>query len=171
LIPGRTARPRRADPRGDVCEESRATLAYVVQPVAAMNKPSWWNEKHDSTWDRIKSAMRRDWEQTKADVSGKGHDLNQGVGHTVKQAAGKEPIPPGDTPNLPKRSDKIESWEDVESSYRYGVGARSQYGMESPRWDDRLESKLSSEWDSLKDGRKWDEVKSSVRRAWDYGRK
>ncbi len=46
-----------------------------------------------STWKRIKEAMRRDWEQTKHDFDKKaGRDLDQNVGDTVKQIAGKEPI-------------------------------------------------------------------------------
>ena len=55
-----------------------------------MKNPNWWNDKHEGTWDRIKSAMKRDWEQTKADVSSKGRDLDQDVGDTVKQAMGKQ---------------------------------------------------------------------------------
>jgi hypothetical protein len=132
-----------------------------------MNKPNWWTEHHDSTWDRIKAALKRDWEQTKADLSSKGHELNQGIGDTVKQAAGKEDIPVGNLPNPPGRADKNETWEDVEPSYQYGVGARSQYGKDSSEWDDRVESRLSDEWGSLKNNRKWDEVKGSVRRGWD----
>jgi len=124
------------------------------------NNPSWWNDEHESAWDRVKGAMKRDWEQTKADVSSKGHELNQDVGDTVKQAAGKQPIPPG---NLPNRDD--DAWEDVEPSFRYGVGARSQYG--DREWDDRIESKLKEEWGDLKSGRTWDEAKGWVRRAWD----
>lgn len=52
------------------------------------------------TGDRIKEAVERDVEQTKADLPGvDGRDLDQNVGDTVKQAAGKEPIPPKDRPN------------------------------------------------------------------------
>lgn len=144
-------------------------MAHAVQLLAAMNKPSWWSDNHEGTWDRVKSALKRDWEQTKADVSSKGHELNQGVGDTVKQAAGKEPIPPGNMPNPSSKATKDERWEDVEPSYRYGVGARAQHGDAS--WDDRLESKLSEEWSQLKSGQTWDEVKSSVRRAWDNVKK
>lgn len=126
-----------------------------------MKNPSWWNDEHEGTWSRIKSALKRDWEQTKADVSSRGHELNQGVGDTVKQAMGKEPIPPGNQPNP---SDKDDNWEDVEPAYRYGVGARSQHGSS---WD-QVESKMSEEWNDLKSGRTWDEVKSRVRRGWDH---
>ncbi|HLL25517.1 MAG TPA: hypothetical protein VK427_25445, partial [Kofleriaceae bacterium] len=64
-----------------------------------MSKPNWWNQEHDSAWDRVKDAMKRDWEQTKSDLTfGRtGTDLDQDVGDTVKQMAGKEAIPPTST--------------------------------------------------------------------------
>ncbi|MDQ3333733.1 MAG: hypothetical protein M4D80_01005 [Myxococcota bacterium] len=129
------------------------------------NKPSWWKPEHDSAWDRVKDAMKRDWEQTKSDLTGgrKGTDLDQDVGDTVKQAAGKDPVPPMSqkTPD--------DDWNRVEDDHRYGVGARSQHG--DTDWDDKVESKLKEEWSDLKTGRTWDEVKSSVRRGWDRARK
>lgn len=129
-----------------------------------MNKPKWWNQEHDSAWDRVKDAMKRDWEQTKNDVTmgRKGTDLDQGVGDTVRQAAGKEAIPPMSQKNPP------DDWNRVEEDHRYGVGARTYHQGE---WDDRTESKLKEEWNDLKSGRTWDEVKSSVRRGWDRARK
>jgi hypothetical protein len=132
-----------------------------------MNKPKWWNQEHDSAWDRVKDAMKRDWEQTKNDLSmgKKGTDLDQGVGDTVKQAAGKEAIPPMNQKNPPDADD----WKHVEEDHRYGVGARSQYG--DNEWDDRVEGKLKEEWGDLKSGRTWDEVKSSVRRGWDRAKR
>lgn len=131
-----------------------------------MANPKWWNEEHESTWGRVKAAMKRDWEQTKADMSSKGRDLDQDVDDTVKQAMGKQSIPPPDQPN---RDDQ--DWNKVEEGYRYGVGARSQYGSQYNDWDDRLESKLRDEWGDMRSGRTWDEVKSSVRRGWDRLRK
>ncbi len=136
---------------------------------AMQNQPKWWSEKHTSAWDRVKAALKRDWEQTKADVSSKGRELNQDVGDTVKQAAGKQNIPPANVPNPPDiESGKDSDWSRVESSYRYGVGAREQYGNED--WNDRVESKLREEWNDLKSGRTWDEVKAAVRRGWDRAR-
>jgi len=136
-----------------------------------MNKPKWWNQEHDSAWDRVKDAMKRDWEQTKSDLTGgrKGHDIDQDVGDTVKQAAGKQPIPPATMKNPPDVDDnyKDKDWTRVEDDYRYGVGARKQYGTEHKDWNDRLEGKLREEWGDLKSGRTWDEVKSSVRRGWE----
>ena len=130
-----------------------------------MTNPSWWNDKHEGTWARVKDALKRDWEQTKNDFSSKkAPDLDQTAGDTVKQAAGKEAIPPGNQPN-PKK------WDDVEPTYRYAAGAHEQYGTAHPAWDDKLESKLSSDWKDIKSGHTWDEVKETVRHAWDSTKK
>jgi len=122
--------------------------------------PHWWNDTHEGTWDRVKSALKRDWEQTKADFTKKAkrHDLNQDVGDTVKQAAGKEAIPPEGVPN-PEHGET--NWDQVQSSYRYGIGARRHF----KEWD---EPKLEDDWTRLEGGRSWHEVRAHVRHAWDY---
>jgi hypothetical protein len=125
-----------------------------------MTNPSWWNEKHEGTWARMKDALKRDWEQTKHDLSSKkAPELHQNAGDTVKQAAGKEPIPAGNQPN-PK-------WDEIEPAYRYAAGAHEQYGETHKSWDTTLEQKLSSDWKDVKSGHTWDEVKETVRHAWD----
>ncbi|WP_437940544.1 hypothetical protein [Sorangium sp. So ce341] len=125
--------------------------------------PRWWDEHKTSGWERVKEALRRDWEQTKADfTNNKGQELNQDVDDTVKQALGKQPIPPRHVPNS--------DWDDVEPGLRYGWGAAGQY-TEHRDWDDRVESKLREEWNDLKSGRTWDEAKSAVRRGWDSARR
>ena len=50
---------------------------------------------------KVKETLERDLDQTKADLTGdhKGRDLDQDVDDTVRQAAGKQPIPPENTPN------------------------------------------------------------------------
>lgn len=49
---------------------------------------------------KVKDALKRDLEQTKSDLPGlHGEDLDQSIGDTVKQATGKEPIPPAGQPN------------------------------------------------------------------------
>ena len=56
-----------------------------------MNKPNWYTNDHDNSWERVKSAFRNDWEQTKHDFGSKNaRDLDQDVDDTVKQAAGTE---------------------------------------------------------------------------------
>jgi|RhiMethySRZTD1v2_1073278.scaffolds.fasta_scaffold587264_1 hypothetical protein len=121
--------------------------------------PRWWNKDHDSAWERIKAALRADWEQTKADFSKKhGKDTDQDAGDTLKQMAGKEPPP------------RMYDWDREEPAMRYGYGSSGHY-RDDHDWDDRVEAKLSQEWNDLKSGRTWDEVKGSVRRGWDWGRR
>jgi hypothetical protein len=132
-------------------------------------QPAWWNEGHASAWDRVKEAMRRDWEQTKHDlhISG-GHELNQGVGDTVKQASGKETIPSNDRPNPPK---VIGEWNDVELPHQYGYAARDRYGSAHTAWSRDLEDTLKNEWESNREAhRRWEEVKGDVRRGYEFKR-
>lgn len=51
--------------------------------------------------NNVKEALQRDLEQTKADVTGNrlGRDLDQDVDDTVRQAAGKQDVPPQNQPN------------------------------------------------------------------------
>src|SRR4051794_28742998 len=129
--------------------------------ATSSTNPRWWNEKHTSAWDRVKDALKRDWEQTKADFSKeKGHELNQNVADTVKQSAGSEPIPPGNVPNT-----KATDYKTAEPGLRYGHGASMQYA-DHHEWDATLEGKLRKDWDDLKSGGDWDAMKGYVRRGW-----
>lgn len=120
---------------------------------------TWWEEPH-SGWERVKEAFRRDWEQTKADLGVKAPDLDQNIGDTVRQALGKEPIPPPDVPNRLE-----ERWEDVEHAIRYGYAARQHYG-EQAAWDEEHEMRLREDWDKLSPPRPWHEVQPFVYRGW-----
>ena len=98
---------------------------------------NYWNdEKHGSAWDNVKEAFRRDFSQTKADFNIKGgKELNQGVDDTVKQAAGKQSIPPGNQPNA-------QDFEKFEPALSYGFGARTEYGQKFKDWNTDLETQL-----------------------------
>lgn len=132
--------------------------------------PKWWTkEQHESNWERIKDALKRDWEQTKVDLKGQGKDLDQDIDDTLKQAVGTDAIPPlgvanapGGTPLNPQKK-----WDEVEHSFKYGVGARHYYGSEHKVWDDRLENKLKSEWETDPGHGTWNDVKAFVRRGWE----
>lgn len=140
--------------------------------MADHQHPQWWSTQQTSTWDRVKEALSRDWEQTKADFSNEyGKDLNQDVGDTVKQAMGKEPIPAPNqkTPETTTASKSAAQWTDAEPAIRYGYGAADHYG-DHKDWNDNVESKLKEEWSDLKSGRTWDEAKSHVRYGWDRAR-
>ncbi len=137
--------------------------------------PKWWTkENHESAWERVKESMKRDWEQTKNDVKMGGRDLDQDVGDTVRQAAGKQEIPPRNVPNAPGASDMDRplSWNDAEEPMAYGYGARQQYGNQYKDWNDDLESKLKTEWDGAGNavGRNWNDVKALVRRGYERAR-
>ena len=118
----------------------------------------WWSKDNDSAWDNVKGAFRRDWEQTKHDLGGKSPDLKQDVPDTVKQAAGKEIIPPLGVPNF----------EQLESAFRFGYGARRHYGKDYPAWDDRLERTLQKDWSASGDADGWTRYSKSVRRGYEY---
>lgn len=125
-------------------------------------QPSWWNTGHEGTWDRVKEAMRRDWQQTKQDLHIKGgHELNQSAKDTVKQSTGKEPLPSIERANPPK---VIGNWDDAELPVEYGYAAREHYKDHSG-WTTDLESKLKNEWTSAKDktGRTWEDVRDHVK--------
>ena len=142
--------------------------------------PKWWTEQHGSAWDLVKESMRRDWEQTKSDLHLGGKDLNQDVGDTLKQAAGADVIPAGNTPNVPggvPQTDAINrgmSWDDAEEPLAYGFGAREQYGKDHATWDDDVESRLRTDWESKDKGgsinRAWNDVKSVVRHGYERAR-
>jgi hypothetical protein len=125
-------------------------------------QPAWWNEGHAGAWDRVKEAMRRDWQQTKHDLGMKGgHELNQSASDTTKQAAGKEALPPIDRANPPK---VIGDWNDIELPVEYGYSARAHYKAHTA-WTDELESTLKKEWGTAKDktGRAWEDVRDHVK--------
>ena len=131
-----------------------------MNTYATQKNPTWWDNDHDSAWERTKNAFKRDWDQTKHDMGGDEPDTNQSVGHTVKQAAGKEAIPPRHQP----------TFDEIEPAYRYGYGARKHYGDEYPEWDDELEARLKEEWGTLEPSRKaaWEEDLEAIQQAWEY---
>ena len=117
--------------------------------------PKWWNKEHESAWERVKMAFKRDWDQTKHDFGGKEPDTDQDVDDTIKQAAGEQPIPPRGQP----------TYEETEDAYRFGYGARGQYASTYRRWDQQLESQLERDWRETYDDRDWNRYRDRVRRG------
>lgn len=120
--------------------------------------PKWWNTQYESSWDRVKAAFKRDWDQTKHDFGGDQPDTDQDVDDTVKQAAGKQPIPPRGEP----------TYEEMEDAYRFGFGARSHYGKQHGTWNPQLQSQLEKDWRETYQDRDWDLYSDSIRRGWNY---
>ncbi len=129
----------------------------------APKDPSWWHDNHSQAWERAKEALRRDWQQTKADFGAGGHQLNQSVGNTLEQAAGRQPLPPANSPNPSANGDL--AWDVAEPAVRYGYGARSHHGDSD--WSPELEGTLREEWRTTLPDTPWDRVKHAVRRGWD----
>ena len=149
----------------NVNADANAAPATLPQRFEA----NWWTlETHESAWDRVKEALKRDWEQTKADFGGTAPELNQGVEDTVKQAVGMDAIPGPGQANVPGGLE-TPNWTRYEDSVRYGVGARVQYGQQYPAWSDELETTLAKEWEEGKDRvkRDWVQVKAAVRRGYE----
>ena len=77
------------------------------QPIRYQVHPTWWTGQPDSTWDRVREALRRDWEQTKANLGfSTGWDLRQDATHTIKQVLGWEKLPLPHQPN-PRRDEHL----------------------------------------------------------------
>jgi hypothetical protein len=120
--------------------------------------PKWWNPEHESRWERVKAAFKRDWDQTRHDFGGKEPDTDQDVDDTLKQAAGKQPIPPRGQP----------TYEEIETAYRFGYGARGQYRSKYPTWNDQLETQLERDWRDTYAGVTWLAYRDAVRYGWDF---
>jgi hypothetical protein len=112
----------------------------------------------------MKEALRRDWDQTKHDLHAGGHELNQDLGDTARQASGLESIPPGGLLNPPK---VIGRWEDIEAWIGFGYACKTHYGVEYPEWTPDLEAKLKSDW---KGDMPWSQVKLYVRHGYEVPR-
>lgn len=133
-------------------------------------QPKWWNDEHLTAWERVREAMKRDWEQTKHDMKiGTGHELRQDAKDTIKQAAGKQPIPPPDEPNPAKVLGEWK-WDEAEYPISYGYAAHRQFGGEHPTWNESLENKLRTEWEAGKGKAEstWDRIKHFVKYGYDY---
>jgi len=121
--------------------------------------PKWWTNENESSWDRVKAAFKRDWDQTKHDMGARKPDTNQNVKDTVKQASGKEPIPPRGQP----------VYDEIEPAYRFGYGARSYYGKRYKSWDPNLEKELRRDWsETYGPESNWDDQSVYIRRGWEY---
>lgn len=114
------------------------------------NRPEWYRDEHDSTWDRIKKAFANDWEQTKSDFgSDSARDMDQDVDDTVKQAAGSD-----------------DAFENREQAFRFGHAAQSHYRGDHPTWNDDLDARLRKEYPG-----DYDRDRPYIRHAYAYDSK
>jgi hypothetical protein len=139
----------------------------IENATKTSDRPNWWTDQHATGWERIREAVRRDWEQTKHDVSQKsGHQLNQDVGDTVKQAIGKESIPGNTAPNPPRI---IGDWEDIEQPISFGYAASQVYGSQHPKWDSEVEGLLKRDWEMTHApaDQNWGDAKHWIRQGYE----
>ena len=130
------------------------------QTLDKNTNPSWWTPENETGWNRVKQALKRDWDQTKHDWGGREPYTNQKIGNTTRQASGKEAIPPRGQP----------AYDEIEPAHRFGYGARSYYHNEYPEWDDELEARLKNDWEQTAAGRKqtWMQDRAAIRYGWDF---
>lgn len=149
---------------------SVSTSQHSPVSTRSASQPRWWKRSHTSAWERAKEALRRDWEQTKADLEIGGAYLNQDADDTFMQAVGAQSIPPRDEPNLEEGVPGKQPWSTVELAVRYGFGARHHF-RNYDRWNPELESRLRADWPESESGSTWEQVKAHVRRGWDSVRR
>ncbi len=126
--------------------------------------PPWWTDEHTSSWERVKHALHRDWEQTKGDLTDNGVDLNQGASDTIRQAVGKQQIPPDGFPNPGPRHGGPADWNALEPALRFGHGARHHYADRV--WNEELTTQLREDWESSKNEGTWESAKLGIERGW-----
>ena len=118
-----------------------------------LRTPPWWTEGHTSSWDRVKDAFRRDWEQTKTDfASASGPNLNQNAGDTVLQAIGAAPMPLEGLKTRPS---------DPKSAAREANEARVQMVAAAQKADERM---VTAQVAIVDDRTKLDDTLAAVRR-------
>lgn len=132
------------------------------QTFNEQKNPAWWTDECEDSWERVKLAMKRDWDQTKHDFGGHQPDTHQNARHTTRQASGREIIPPRGQP----------AYEELEPAYRFGYAARFEYGDLYPDWGDELETQLKHDWERMAPARKktWMQDLAAIRFGWDYDR-
>jgi hypothetical protein len=116
-------------------------------------------------WERIKEALRRDWEQTKFDLALGGHQLNQAIDDTIEQARGAMPLPVAGEANPPR---VIATWDEAERAIKFGFEAAGKYGAKYPAWSPTLEARLARDWLLADQPHDWSEVRSFVRHGYTY---
>ncbi len=131
-----------------------------MQPTDGPRDPEWWTDEHSSSWERVRIALRRDWEQTKGDLADTGVDLNQGAMDTLRQAVGAQSIPADHLPNPGPRHD----WATLEPALRYGHGAARHY--RDSDWNETIRARLRREWEASGQRSTWDNVKEGIERGW-----
>lgn len=155
-------RPR----RHAAAERAGKARAAELDPEVTM--PSWWVDRERTTWARIKAAFHRDWEQTKANLSGgySGEELDQGLVDTLKQMIGSQAVPPEGEPvgvHLDVARDPVAS-----RAFELGYNAA---GHVTGEWNPNVETILSDAWQRIEPGAFWADHRASAYLGWRHRRR
>jgi hypothetical protein len=122
--------------------------------------PSWWGLDNDFAWNHVRLAIRRHWNQVKQSVVRDVLNYRQNVLHDVTSGCGFEPV------GLLSQC----NFEDIEAACRFGYGARLEYGVEYPEWDDYLAVHLAKDWRKINSTgmEKWEQVRSAIYYGWNF---
>ncbi|MFI5298000.1 MAG: hypothetical protein ACHREM_07870 [Polyangiales bacterium] len=133
----------------------------TAQSMETSSNPAWWTERHQTAWERVKDAIKRDWRKMKGAV---GHPIGHepdGVGASTasRGANGVRDL----SVHLPSKS---RSWKDAEPAVRFGGGARA-YFAEDTEWDTDLDRRLAVEWTRFYPNRPWYQERDDARHGWE----
>jgi len=119
----------------------RASVERAKLPMNQISNPVWWGPEHDFAWDHVKLSL-----QHALQTAGRAHS---GGVH-----------PAADTRAFP----------DFEPAYRFGFGARLEYGLEHPDWSRELEKRLREDWRLLAPHRRerWEEDRLAMCYGWNF---
>lgn len=125
----------------------RARMAEEDPEFSAF--PSWWDPDFDSTWERMKTSLSRDWEQVRERIW---RSERQG------DAGQRETAPP----------QRALSYDDAEPAIRFGHGASLHHGKQE--WSDELEGNLERDWEAAERKLPWKRARPYVRHGFLLGR-
>ena len=109
--------------------------------MTQISNPLWWGAEHDFAWDHVKMALQR-------------------ALHEPGQACPEGACPAPDAQAFP----------DFEPAYRFGFGARLEFGLEHPNWSCELEKRLREEWRLLAPDRAkwWEQDRLAMSYGWNF---
>ena len=116
----------------------------------------------ESAWTSVKIDMRRQWNQTKnlncddsIICSRGGTTFNRITGEQIKYSCDQS------------------TFDKFEPAYRFGYGARLEYGDAYPVWNNNLELRLIKDWWGMNPNRDqtWEDDREAIRYGWEFGEK
>lgn len=146
-------------------------MQHDAQKLAG--KPRWWTASHNSAWEHVRDAVKREWEAAE-----RHSDVDQEVDTASEHTLGDTRFDSGEPRNvevdraaeIPDDDFEPASFEHIEPALRYGAGARQQY-PEYTVWTEDLEARLRRDWGEANDESAWGRIKAYVRRGWESARR